>query len=57
MITVCKDCPKRHPNCHGNCEWYKAERRALDAENKAKRTENTIGMSCSAHWNYSKRRR
>lgn len=57
MITVCKDCPKRHPKCHGSCEWYKAERRALDAENKARRIENSKGVYCSSHWNYSKRRR
>ena len=41
MITVCKDCPKRHPGCHGACEWYKAERKALDAENTRRGTENT----------------
>lgn len=57
MITVCKDCPKRHPKCHGVCEWYKAERRALDAENKAKRIENTIGMSCSTNWNFNRKKR
>jgi hypothetical protein len=41
MITVCKDCPKRHPGCHGECEWYKAERKALDKENIRRRNEST----------------
>ena len=40
MITVCKDCPKRHPGCHGACEWYKAERKALDKENTRRRNES-----------------
>ena len=54
MITVCKDCPKRHSGCHGDCEWYKAERKALDMENARRRTENTAGYNASSHWNYNK---
>lgn len=23
-FTCCKDCPDRHPACHGTCEKYKA---------------------------------
>ncbi len=45
MITVCKDCPKRHPGCHGDCEWYKTERKALDKENTRRRNE--IAAVCS----------
>ena len=40
MITVCKDCPKRRPGCHGDCEWYKVERKALDKENTRRRNES-----------------
>lgn len=54
MITVCKDCPKRRPGCHGDCEWYKVERKALDRENARRRTENTAGYNASSHWNYNK---
>ena len=57
MITVCKDCPKRHPGCHGTCEWYKAERKALDAENARRRTENTVGFDASRHWEYRRKRK
>lgn len=57
MITVCKDCPKRHPECHGACEWYKAERQALDKENTRRRTENTTGYSTSRHWEYRRKRK
>ena len=45
MITVCKDCPKRHPGCHSECEWYKTERKALDRENTRRRNE--IAAICS----------
>ncbi|MCR0403046.1 hypothetical protein MKD05_15485 [[Clostridium] innocuum] len=55
MITVCKDCPKRHPGCHGDCEWYKAERKALDMENMRKRAENAALDSVSGKWNYDHR--
>lgn len=24
MRNSCKDCPDRHPNCHSECEVYKA---------------------------------
>ena len=57
MITVCKDCPKRHPGCHGTCEWYKAERKALDTENARRRTENTAGFDASRHWEYRRKRK
>ena len=43
MITVCKDCPKRHVGCHGECTLYKTERRLLDKENARKRAENAAG--------------
>lgn len=57
MITVCKECPKRHPGCHGACEWYKAERKALDKENTRRRTENTAGFDASRHWEYRRKRK
>lgn len=57
MIAVCKDCPKRHPGCHGDCEWYKAERKALDTENARRRTENTAGFDASRHWEYRRKRK
>lgn len=57
MITVCKDCPKRHPGCHGACEWYKAECKALDTENARRRTENTVGYDASRHWEYRRKRK
>lgn len=56
MITVCKDCPKRHPECHSSCEWYKAERRALDEENRVRRAENNKGIYCSTGWSFNKKR-
>ena len=51
MITVCKDCPKRHVGCHGECTLYKTERRLLDKENARKRAENAAFDSVSKTWN------
>lgn len=31
MRAPCKDCPDRHPGCHGQCEAYKAFRAQRDA--------------------------
>lgn len=31
-IKCCADCQDRHVGCHGDCEKYKAEREAFDAE-------------------------
>ncbi len=56
MITVCKDCPKRHQECHNTCEWYRAERRALDAENRNRRAESSKGIYCSTGWSFNKKR-
>lgn len=47
VIIVCKDCPKRHPGCHVDCEWYKAECKALDKENTRRRNEITAICSIS----------
>lgn len=55
MITVCKDCPKRYPGCHAGCEWYKAERMALDKENARRRAENAAKDSVSSSWCYDDR--
>lgn len=56
MITVCKDCPKRHPGCHGECEWYKAERKALDKENIRRRNEIATICSINNKWSYGRKR-
>lgn len=29
-ITCCKDCTERHPNCHAECEKYKAQKNAKE---------------------------
>lgn len=34
-IKCCADCQDRHVGCHGDCEKYKAEREAFDAEKDA----------------------
>ena len=54
MITVCKDCPKRHVGCHGECTLYKTERRLLDKENARKRAENAAfdSVSFTMEWNW-----
>lgn len=57
MITVCKGCPKRYPGCHGDCEWYKAERKTQDRQNEAKRNESAAICSVSNKWNYGRKRR
>lgn len=35
MMAPCKDCPKRHPNCHSECDEYIA----FDNYNKKRREE------------------
>ena len=55
MITVCKDCPKRHPGCHGDCEGYKAERKALDKENARRRNESAAKYAAASNWCYDRR--
>lgn len=55
MITVCKDCPKRHVGCHAECVLYKTERKLLDKENARKRAENAACDSVSHSWNYDNR--
>lgn len=36
MMSPCKDCEKRHSNCHAHCEDYQAYHR----ENEKRREEN-----------------
>ena len=31
-ITVCKDCPDRHPACHDRCEKYQEAKRKVQEE-------------------------
>lgn len=38
MKAPCKDCEKRHPNCHSECEAYQA----YDRENKARQQRRLI---------------
>lgn len=55
MITVCKGCQKRYPGCHNGCEWYKAEKRATEEENKRRRNDNEAGYIASTNWSYDTR--
>ena len=52
-IECCKDCPDRHPGCHGHCERYKKERAEYDETMSAKRHEADIekGLT-SAQFSY-----
>lgn len=29
-ITCCKDCPNRHPGCHGSCNKYQEQKAEYD---------------------------
>ena len=42
MIRQCctKDCPDRHPACHGTCERYKAWKLAMRAEKAYTKNRN-----------------
>lgn len=40
MKAPCKDCEKRHPNCHSECEAYQAFWRANREENEKRLIEN-----------------
>lgn len=42
MISCCRDCPDRAPNCHGKCERYLKERAELDELNERIRKENLV---------------
>lgn len=55
MIIVCKDCQKRYPGCHAECEWYKVELRVTHEENKRREQESEAGYLASSKWNYDKR--
>lgn len=39
MNAPCKDCPKRHENCHKSCEKYQAFRAWREELNAAKYME------------------
>ena len=40
MKAPCKDCEKRHPNCHSECEAYQAFWKANREENEKRLMEN-----------------
>lgn len=42
MKAPCKDCEKRHPNCHSECEEYQAFWRAKRVENEKRLIEHTV---------------
>lgn len=46
MSFTCKGCENRHPGCHSECEKYKAEKAAWDAQQakirKAKAVEDGL---------------
>ena len=44
LRAPCKDCPDRHPECHGRCEKYLAFRAERDKYNEARRIEKQIGL-------------
>lgn len=67
-ITCCKDCPDRHPGCHGKCEKYIQQRSEYDAEKSAfmkkqevqnRLTQQTIDTinKTTKHINYRKKHR
>ena len=41
-ISCCRDCPDRHPCCHGHCEKYIQERAEYDETMAQKRKETDI---------------
>ena len=41
-IDCCRDCPDRHPCCHGHCEKYIRERAEYDATMAEKRKETDL---------------
>ena len=50
-ITCCtKDCPNRHPGCHGECSTYQEQRRLLDAENNENRKQRELNRICKPKW-------
>lgn len=38
----CKDCDKRHPGCHAECETYKQDKAAWDEKREAQLKERHI---------------
>lgn len=55
MIIVCKDCQKRYPGCHAECEWYKVELRVTHKENKRRKQEMESGYLANGNWSYDHR--
>lgn len=43
-LTPCKDCPKRHPLCHDQCETYRRwkEERAKEATYTQQKNEDGV---------------
>lgn len=42
MAAPCKDCPNRHPECHGQCEAYQAYRAQRDAALAERQRESMV---------------
>ncbi len=47
-ITVCKDCPERHPGCHATCEKYINQRAEYDAYKEEQRKQMEIKHGLNA---------
>lgn len=45
MNGPCKECKKRHPNCHSTCEEYMQWKRAYWKVRREERVERDIGYS------------
>lgn len=52
MTAPCKDCEKRHPNCHAHCEAYQAFR----AENEKRYEANHMAAVSRFYKSESKAR-
>ena len=51
--SPCRNCNERSITCHGFCSRYKAMKELKNLENKKRREEIMLNMSCSTSWNYS----
>ncbi len=49
--VVCKDCKKRNPGCHSDCQDYISFKKELDEYNSKRKEEADIE---SLYWNYKK---
>jgi len=49
----CKDCEKRAPGCHSNCEGYKAFQEKWEAEKRWLRKENEYVVTSDTRYRFS----